>query len=444
MLIPSNIKQPVVENTSNTKSTMRSYINSPDYLDPFKGISQRQLDGVLGTSVAQREIEKAFSLAKEAEKWRDPFGLAKLGRDYAAELREQAAQNSFKDLASLSYSASGQRQMLESLGLAKSLGVDIAAQLALKEYADTMDIRSQVKKLGLGLQQERNLAELTGLAAAQTAAASALGSLNRQVEYERAAASASLAQQLSTAVVEQDLYRRFAETLDIRKSLPTELWSSAAEVAKHGYEHLFAVDDVWRKQLERLTKPDYLTSLLSVIQHDIEEQVEVAGFHPEDSTGGGNDEELLRELSNAESPERFAEILSRCPKWLKWAILTFVVSVVLPIMQSIAGNLITPYVDEYIHGKPAVQQCVQVREIKKLSMGELGVELRDYRFSTVKTLALRETPSARARQTGELSFGQVVTVVSVQRDWTEVMYEYGDGQMVSGWVFTRYLAKFRK
>jgi NADPH-dependent 7-cyano-7-deazaguanine reductase QueF len=43
-----------------------------------------------------------------------------------------------------------------------------------------------------------------------------------------------------------------------------------------------------------------------------------------------------------------------------------------------------------------------------------------------------------------MRFGQVVTVISVKPDWTEISYEYGDGQIVTGWVFTRYLAKFRR
>ena len=419
--------------------------SSHDYLEHLTGITQRQVNEALGTSAAQKEIDRAIGLVAEFKKLNSGHSWEKYAHDFAADLKGYSRHN-IGDLARSSSAAIAQQDLLGSLGLGKSFATEVAAQLSLKDYAVAIDISSQVKKLGYGLLRDHNLAAMAGMVSASRAATDALPSLTQQVarEYERAAISANWSQQLSKSMTENDLYRRFAETLDIRSSLPADLWSSAADAAKHSYEHLFTANDVWREQLERLAKPDYLTSLLSAIEQDVELQAGAADSYLDEPSESSNDEESLRELSNAESPEHFAEIFSRCSRWVKWAVFTFVVMVVWPIMLAVAANLVTPSVEQYLHGKPAEQQCVQVREIKKLPMTELGVELKDYRFSTAKNLVLRSTPSARASQVGILSFGQVVAVVSVKRDWTEVAYEYGDGEAITGWVFTRYLEKFRR
>jgi hypothetical protein len=38
--------------------------------------------------------------------------------------------------------------------------------------------------------------------------------------------------------------------------------------------------------------------------------------------------------------------------------------------------------------------------------------------------------------------GQVVTVLSKNKNWIEIMYEYDNGEIMHGWVFTRYTTKF--
>lgn len=418
-------------------------LTTHDYLGHLKGINQRQLDEMLGISLAHKQMKGIVGLVAEAERWNGRPIWDKYIHDSAASLRSQAMRN-MGDLASLSSAATVQRGLLGGLGLVRTSAAEIAAQLSLKDYAAAIDISSQVKKLGYGLVSSNHLSEMAGMFSAQKAATDALSSLTLQAERERAAISASWSRQLSESMAKDDLYRRFAATLDIRSSLPADSWSSAAKAAKQSYDQLFTASEIWREQLERLTKPDYLTSFLSVIEQDVEWQSGSLDSYLDEPSETSDDKESLRDLSNAESPEQFAEILTRCSRWVKWAVLTFVVVVIWPIMLAVAANLLTPSVEEYFHGKPAQQKCVQVREIKKLPLAELGVELRDYRFSKAKSLVLRETPSARASQRGVLSLGQVVAVVSVKRDWTEVVYEYGDGETVSGWVFTRYLEKFRR
>ncbi|WP_362816913.1 SH3 domain-containing protein [Aeromonas dhakensis] len=54
------------------------------------------------------------------------------------------------------------------------------------------------------------------------------------------------------------------------------------------------------------------------------------------------------------------------------------------------------------------------------------------------------SPSTNYEIYDELISWQVVTVLNKRRNWIEVMHEYEDGEPMSGWVFTRYTAKFVK
>lgn len=418
-------------------------LTTHDYLGHLAGINQRQLDEMVGISVAQKEMKRMAGLVAEAEKWNSRPSWAGYIHDSAADLRSQALRN-MGDLASLSSATTIQRGLLGGLGLVRTSAAEIAAQLSLKDYAAAIDISSQVKKLGYGLIRDNHLSDMAGMFSAQKAATDSLSSLTLQAERERVALSASWSRQLTESMAKDDLYRRFAETLDIRSSWPADSWSLSAKAAKHSFDHLFTTSEIWREQLERLTRPDYLTSFLSVIEQDVEWQSSSIDSYLDELSETSDDEESLRDLSNAENPAQFADILSRCSRWVKWAVFKFILVVVWPIMLGVPTTFVAQHVLQNLQGEPVQQQCVQVRKIKKLPMEEIGVELRDYRFSKAKSLVLRETPNARAAQLGVLSFGQVVAVVSVKRDWTEVVYEYGDGETISGWVFTRYLEKFRR
>ena len=156
---------------------------------------------------------------------------------------------------------------------------------------------------------------------------------------------------------------------------------------------------------------------------------------------------LLQELASTESPGGFERILKNAPDWLKWLLVISFVYVIWPLVigaaSGVMGNLITPHVQAYLDEAQSATQREQMKGLKKLSFPELGIELRGYRFVTATTLHLRATPNARSAIVGELKFGQVVSVLSYNLDWTEVLYQYGDGSTVIGWVFTRYTAKFR-
>lgn len=425
---------------------MSSIFNSLAYLDAISTSDKvRQITDAVGGTLAQREYEKSMVGTLSAR----TLGIDSYEFPHA------------KGIAAL-HSMSAMQEAVKGIAmqqkLAASLATDLAAQslvdalggpLAMREYAQALDLASQVKKLNFGFEADyanREAIKVLGSTAAAGKLIELKGGLATTLEYATATAQASTAWvgQLSKSLLDDGLYKRFLDTLDIRHSVPSELWPTAAEIAHRRYKKLFESSKAWATQIEQLQRPGYLDTLLQSLERDVSAASYPSRdfFVAEDSEN--DDGALLEELGKAETPERFAELLAQCSKWLKWALISFLIAVVLPYSVSVSANLSMPYIEQYFKQSAVVTQREQTKEIKKLSMGELGEALRDCRFVTATTLALRGTPNARAKSIDTLRFGQAVTVISVKPDWTEVAYEYGDGQVVTGWVFTRYLARFRR
>lgn len=426
---------------------MRGITDPKDYLEFLTGpFSSRSVAELLGDTAVVREHKRALDLSEQVVGWDKFSGVSKFARDHAQGLGWLDSRRSLTDMVESITGANAHSGLLKSLGLAPTETQRMGSQLTLQEYADTLDVASKIKKMGLGLYDDSLIEQWrtksAGMASIKKSAFDAFAAITTPSASERASDGAKWINQLTKSLAEEDLYRRFLGTLDIRNTVPMEMWPSVTEAAKHRYDNLFAASTDWLVHMQHLRQPDYLRSVLTVLEGDVAASLQDEGYHTFD--GPDNDEVLLQELVNADSPNHFAEIFSRCSPWLKWAFLNLVLLLMFDLAKGVAGNLITPYVERYLQGTPAASQTQKIKEIKKLSMGELGVQLRDYRFSTAEVLIIRKSPNSRAPKAGELRFGQVVALTSVQRDWSEVIYEYGDGQMISGWVFTRYLEKFRQ
>lgn len=423
---------------------MSSIFDSRAYLDAISASDKiRQINDAVGGTFAQREYEKSMARTLSARTLGiDAYGLAHV-RDVAALQSMSAMQDAVNGIAMQQKLATAVTGNLATRSVVDVFG----GPLAMQEYAKVLDLASQVKKLNFGFEADYSHREAMK-ALANTSAASkrieSSGGIAARLEYANLPARFAWVDQVSKSLVDDRLYKRFLETLDIRHSVPSELWSTAAEIAQRRYEKLFESSTAWTRQIEQLQRPGYLDTLLQSLERDVSaEAYPSRDFFVEEDTEN-DDEALLQALGTAETPERFAELLAKCSKWLKWALIKFMIYVMLPLTISVMANLAMPYVLQYLEQSTAVPLREQVKEIKKLSMGELGNALRDCRFVTAAKLALRGTPNARAKQIDTMRFGQVVTVISIKPDWTEISYEYGDGQIVTGWVFTRYLSKFRR
>lgn len=119
--------------------------------------------------------------------------------------------------------------------------------------------------------------------------------------------------------------------------------------------------------------------------------------------------------------------------------------VVLPFIISVTAGLATPHIQEMLRTKQNNKQTI-VREIKKQTPQHFNMRvLSHFRFVTATVLFVREGPSQKTKIIDELVLGQVVHILHKKKNWTFVGYTDQDtGEIHEGWVFTRYIKKFKK
>lgn len=84
-----------------------------------------------------------------------------------------------------------------------------------------------------------------------------------------------------------------------------------------------------------------------------------------------------------------------------------------------------------------------VQENAKAAVGSLEI-LAEYRYVSAKALIVRSNPKARSPEVGRLSFGMAVKLMKKEKDFALVTWtDKGSGAELQGWVFSRYLGKFK-
>ena len=69
--------------------------------------------------------------------------------------------------------------------------------------------------------------------------------------------------------------------------------------------------------------------------------------------------------------------------------------------------------------------------------------LKIYGYVSTDSLIMRQSNKVKSRAVHTLKFGQVIKVIYKDRNWTLVEYER-DEDVIRGWVFTRYISRFKK
>ncbi|WP_139491187.1 SH3 domain-containing protein [Brevibacillus dissolubilis] len=76
------------------------------------------------------------------------------------------------------------------------------------------------------------------------------------------------------------------------------------------------------------------------------------------------------------------------------------------------------------------------------SVTVVNKEYLQYGFVTSKSLVLRQGAHHKSRSIGELTQGTIVKIIERKKDWTLVEWKE-DEASISGWVYTRYVTKFK-
>lgn len=153
--------------------------------------------------------------------------------------------------------------------------------------------------------------------------------------------------------------------------------------------------------------------------------------------------EASRHFSLAKNSRTFIEVFKKLPPLLQAFIYFIMLNVFLPQINNIASNLITPHIETFLKNSHKTNK-ENINEIKKIPH-ELNCDnIQALRFITGNNVRLRKSASTNAEILDELLLGQIVIVLSKKKNWIQVECEYEDGEVLTGWVFTRYTAKFHK
>lgn len=123
------------------------------------------------------------------------------------------------------------------------------------------------------------------------------------------------------------------------------------------------------------------------------------------------------------------------------------VAIFFPLLLWFASPFWNSYVDFHVkknlEGTSTQATNKQVKEAAREAVGDLRL-LRDYRFVTAQSLAVRSEPKDRAQVLGHLRLGQTVHVLGKEQGFTLVAWRSEDGNAeLKGWVFSRYLKRFQ-
>jgi hypothetical protein len=118
-----------------------------------------------------------------------------------------------------------------------------------------------------------------------------------------------------------------------------------------------------------------------------------------------------------------------------------------PLFAALVVAAANPFIDHHVRKRwlsDSLQgQLKQANGIVVSAVGGIAL-LADFRLVvSKKPLAVRNTPVANAKIVASLEFGTAVRLVRKQGAFSLVEWKGGDGAVVSGWVFSRYLKKFQ-
>ena len=112
----------------------------------------------------------------------------------------------------------------------------------------------------------------------------------------------------------------------------------------------------------------------------------------------------------------------------------------------IFSALINPIADHHIKSYLSSDKRAQVKELKANVHSAIDNKdvLGSLRYVSTDTLNVRVSGSVKSEIIGYLRFSYTVLIIEKQKSWT--LIEWNDSEtdvQLTGWVFSRYLAKFR-
>lgn len=124
-------------------------------------------------------------------------------------------------------------------------------------------------------------------------------------------------------------------------------------------------------------------------------------------------------------------------KLLIWFIYPLVIAVIVSFLNPIVDYHIKSYLNE---DKRSLSKKIELKAAASVD----GSFLTDFRYVSADVLNVRYSASKKAGIVGYLYFGYAVIVIEREKSWTLIEWNDPDSEIrIKGWVFSRYLAKFK-
>lgn len=215
-------------------------------------------------------------------------------------------------------------------------------------------------------------------------------------------------------------------------------------------------------EFQKIYKP-YSNPFANLSAFDIVEHYDQSSIHRElidDYINKINQQKSLYEelISNLNSAEEIKENSASDGKnWTLhewWKSLPIIVQllivfilhdIILENINGVASNLISTRVERLLEDNPSISQREINKEIRNLPPSIDEDMIKNMRFVSRSNVYLREKPHSKSQIIDKVKQGQVVTLISKSKSWSEIRFSsQDDGMIIQGWIFNIYLDKFSK
>jgi len=118
------------------------------------------------------------------------------------------------------------------------------------------------------------------------------------------------------------------------------------------------------------------------------------------------------------------------------------IALLVNVLGSIVNLYLNYYGTKYLDAQSNQQATKQVKQAGRDAVEDREV-LKQLRFASAPSLAVKTKPAARAPTLGQLKFGQMVQLIQKDGDFALVAWRSEESKAeLQGWVFSRYLKRF--
>jgi hypothetical protein len=248
---------------------------------------------------------------------------------------------------------------------------------------------------------------------------------------------AALLAKASTVGITSPILRAAMRGIDIKEHL--SIFGLASKVAASALHNTASSGDDAVREFEPVFN-NMLTSLdvEKAFEHLLEEDdFEATAIRVlSDQIISGNIEPVAAEIEPYQQNQSFFEWYDKLRPVQQQGI-----SLLLAFIIGILVNLTTPYVDDFIHGRPhETKAIVKAYKSGNSSDSSLG---KEYRFVSATRLHIREKPRTDSAIIATATLGKVVKIEYKKQAWVKVSYLDENDDPVTGWTLLRYVSQFK-